>query len=88
MSRRVLRGRDPQIGDGFHGLSMESVTFHATKLFGHNVRLFLTEPCRSPTPTSRQPHPSAWLFPITQIRSGAAARRLAVRVFDRMALSS
>ena len=32
---------------------MECVTFHATKLFGHNERLFLTEPCRSPTPTSR-----------------------------------
>ena len=32
---------------------MECVTFHATKLFDHNERLFLTEPCRSPTPTSR-----------------------------------
>ena len=27
---------------------MECVTFHATKLFDHNGRLFLTEPCRSP----------------------------------------
>ena len=27
--------------------------FHATKLFGRNERLFLTELCRSPTPTSR-----------------------------------
>ena len=32
---------------------MECVTFHATKLFGQNERLFLTEPCRSSTPTSR-----------------------------------
>ena len=23
MSRRVLRGRDPQIGKGFHGLTMK-----------------------------------------------------------------
>ena len=30
--------------------NMECVTFHATKLFGHNERLFLTEPCRSPIP--------------------------------------
>ena len=52
--------------DGFHGLSMkcgfwyfilqirnmECITSHATKLFYQNERLFLTEPCRSPTPTS------------------------------------
>ena len=29
--------------------------FHATKLFGQNERLFLTKPCRSPTPTSSCP---------------------------------
>ena len=34
---------------------MECVTFHATKLFGQNERLFLTEPCRSPIPTSLAP---------------------------------
>ena len=28
--------------------------FHATEVFGQDERLFLTEPCRSPTPTSRQ----------------------------------
>ena len=27
----LLRGRDPQIGNGFHGLTMEYVAFHATK---------------------------------------------------------
>ena len=62
----LLRGRDPQIGDGLHSLSMECgfgyfsgqirnlerVVFHATELFGQNARLFLTAPCRSPTPTS------------------------------------
>ena len=34
---------------------MECVTFQATKLFDYNERLFLTEPCRSPTPTSLAP---------------------------------
>ena len=28
--------------------------FHATELFDHNERLCLTEPCRSPIPTSCQ----------------------------------
>ena len=28
--------------------------FHATELLGQDGRLFLTELCRSPTPTSRQ----------------------------------
>ena len=42
----LLRGRDPQIGNGFQGLAMGCVTVHATKLFGQNERLFLTEPCR------------------------------------------
>ena len=51
----LLRGRDPQIDNGFHGLTMEYVTFHATELFGQNERLFLTEPCWSPTPTSLAP---------------------------------
>ena len=65
----LLCGRGPQVGDGFHGLSMECgfgyfsgqirtmecVTFHATKLFSQNVRLFLTAPCRSPIPTSLAP---------------------------------
>ena len=65
----LLCGRDPQIGDGFHGLSMECgfgyfsgqirtmerVLFPATKLFGQNVRLCLTAPCRSPIPTSLAP---------------------------------
>ena len=31
--------------------------FHATKLFGQNERLFLTELCRSPTPTVGQALP-------------------------------
>ena len=34
---------------------MEFVTLHATELFDHNERLFLTEPCRSPVPTSLAP---------------------------------
>ena len=62
---------------------MECVTFHATKLFGQNERLFLTEPCRSPTPMSRQRilrH--GFSYYLNQVRT--AARRLAVRVFDRM----
>ena len=29
--------------------------FHATKLFDHNERLFLTEPCRSLAPTVSRP---------------------------------
>ena len=33
---------------------MECVTFHATELLGQDERLFRTEPCRSPIPTSRQ----------------------------------
>ena len=44
----LMRGRDPQIGNGFHGLTMGCVTVHATELLCHNERLFLTEPCRSP----------------------------------------
>ena len=65
----LLCGRDPQIGDGFHGLSMECgfgyfsgqirtmerVLFPATKLFGQNVRLCLTAPYLAPTPTSPVP---------------------------------
>ena len=65
----LLCGRDPQRGDGFHGLSMECgfgyfsgqirtmerVLFPATTLFGQNVRLCLTAPCRSPPPTSLAP---------------------------------
>ncbi len=61
----LLRGRDPQRGDGLHDLSMkcgvgyfigqirttERVLFPAAELFGQNVRLFLTESCRPPTPT-------------------------------------
>ena len=31
---------------------MECVVFHAAELFGQNAPLFLTESCRSPTPTS------------------------------------
>ena len=34
---------------------MECVMFHAAELFGQNGRLFLTESCRSPTPTSPAP---------------------------------
>ena len=34
---------------------MECVMFHATELFGQNGRLFLTEPCRFPIPTSLAP---------------------------------
>ena len=48
----LLRDRDPQIGNGFHGLTMGCVTVHASELFGQNERLFLTESCGSPTPTS------------------------------------
>ena len=74
MARRWLRisccgGRDPQIGDGLHGLSMESgfgyfsgqirnlerVVFHAAELFGQNGHLFLTEPGRPQTPTFLAP---------------------------------
>ena len=43
----LLRDRDPQIGNGFHGLTMGCVTVHASELFGQNEHLFLTEPCRS-----------------------------------------
>ena len=50
----LLRDRDPQIGNGFHGLTMGCVTVHASELFGQNERLFLTELCRSPIPTPRQ----------------------------------
>ena len=62
----LLRGRDPQVGDGSHGLStersvgycigrlsnMERVVFHVAEVFGQNARLSRTEPCRSPTRTS------------------------------------
>ena len=66
----LLRGRDPQVGDGSHGLStersvgyctgrlsnMERVVFHAAEVFGQNAPLFLTgSSCRSPTPTSPAP---------------------------------
>ena len=34
---------------------MEYVTFHATKLFGQDGRLFLTELCRSPPPDISRP---------------------------------
>ena len=65
----LLRGRDPQVGDGSHGLStersvgycigrlsnMERVVFHAADVFGQNAPLLLTESCRSPTPTSLDP---------------------------------
>ena len=65
----LLRGRDPQIGGGFHSLSMkyrfsycigqirnmECVMFHATELLGQDGRLFLTEPCRPQIPTSLAP---------------------------------
>ena len=57
--------------------------FHATKMFDHNGRLFLTELCRSPTPASGQRilrH--GFSYYLNQVRT--AARRLAVRVFDRM----
>ena len=57
--------------------------FHATKLLDQNGRFFLTELCRSPTPTSRQrilQH--GFSYYLNQVRT--AARRLAVRVFDRM----
>ena len=49
----LLRGRDPQatVLRPDHGIA----TFHATKLFGQNVHLFLTEPCRPLTPTSLAP---------------------------------
>ena len=67
----LLRGRDPQVGDGSHVLStkrsvgyctgrlanMERVVFHAAEVFGQNARFSRTEPCRSPTPTSPAP---AW----------------------------
>ena len=66
LSTSLLRGRDPQVGDGSHGLStersvgycigrlsnMERVVFHAAEVFGQNARLFLTESCRPPIPTS------------------------------------
>jgi len=65
----LLRGRDPQVGDGSHGLSTERsiryfigqlrdterVLFPAAEPFGQNAPLFLTESCRSPTPTSPAP---------------------------------
>jgi hypothetical protein len=65
----LLRGRDPQVGDGSHGLStersvgycvgrlsnMERVVFPAAEVFGQNAFLFLTGSCRSPTPTSPAP---------------------------------
>ena len=65
----LLGGRDPQRGDGFHGLSMECgvgyfsgqirtmecVTFPATTLFSQNGRVCLTAPCRAPIPTSLAP---------------------------------
>ena len=34
---------------------MECVTFHATELLGQDERLFLTEPCCSPTPDVSRP---------------------------------
>ena len=65
----LRRGRDPPRGDDFHGLSMKCgfgcfigqirnmkrVLFQAAELFGQNVRLCLTAPCRTPTPTSSRP---------------------------------
>ena len=65
----LRRGRNPPRGDDFHGLSMKCgvgcfigqirnmkrVLFQAAELFGQNVRLCLTAPCRAPTPTSHAP---------------------------------
>ena len=65
----LLRGRDSQVGDGSHGLftecdpgyfigrlaGMECVMFRAAEVFGQNEHLCLTEPCRSPIPTSPAP---------------------------------
>ena len=67
-----------RLGDGLHGLSMEfvfgcfigqvrnteRVMFPAAELFGQNGRLFLTEPCRSPTPTSLDPSDSRCQLPL------------------------
>ena len=49
--------------------------FHATKLFGQNGRLFLTEPCRSPIPTSLAPYDSR--CPLSRIEAGR--REIALR---------